>query len=103
MNATVDNNISLEDHLSDIYPSNFNGVFATSSIGFDIGKIGGDCTAYQLGSEWTPAVTKGPWTCSWGGGGLDAGANYMIGKSTLVKVKWEKCNECEPIDTPFKK
>lgn len=101
-NATVDSNISLEDHLSDIYPANFNGLFATSGAGFDLGPLGGDCTAYQLGSEWTPAVTRGPFSCSWGGGGLDAGANFMVGKSTLVKVKWESCNDCEPIDTPFK-
>lgn len=101
VNATADN-LTLEDHLPDILPQNFNGLFATLGAGFTAFNWGAGCTGYQLGSEWTPAVTKGVVPCSLGGAGLDAGANIMAGKSTLVGLKWSKCNECEPIDTPFK-
>jgi hypothetical protein len=91
-------NVTLEDHLPDIAPSNFNGLFGT--LGFSVG-VGG-CTGYQIGSEWTPAVTKNPASCSWGVNGVDLGGGIQIGKSTLVGLKWEKCSDCGPVDTPFK-
>lgn len=100
--SSTSGNVSFEDHLPDIYPSNFNGLFGTVGLGLEVGNLGGGCTGYQIGSEWTPAVTQGPVSCTWGGGGFNAGGNIMAGKSTLVgNVKWKKCNHCEPIDTPF--
>lgn len=91
-------NVTLEDHLPDIFPSNFNGLFGT--LGFSAG-VGG-CTGYQIGDEWTPAVTKNPASCSLGVSGVDLGGGIQIGKSTLVGLKWEKCSDCGPVDTPFK-
>ncbi|RBJ70217.1 hypothetical protein BRN90_02580 [Xanthomonas oryzae pv. oryzae] len=56
---------------------------------------------YQMGSEWTPAVSKNGTSCSLGGGGLDAGIGLQWGKSELVGLKWLKCDECSPVETPF--
>lgn len=99
-NATA-GGISLEDHLPDIHPENFNGLFFTYGAGLNAGPVGYGCNAYQIGSEWTPAVT-GLLDCGGGGVGVDASANILLGKSKLVKVIWSDCNECSPIDTPFK-
>lgn len=102
INGTLDN-VSLEDHLSDIYPQNFNGLFGVLSGGVVGGhNFGASCNFFQLGSEWTPAVT--PWSrgCSLGGTGVDLSATYGFGTSELVGVRWSGCNDCGPIDTPFK-
>ncbi|MEA9826060.1 hypothetical protein VDF98_21965, partial [Xanthomonas campestris pv. raphani] len=64
------------------------------------GQVSG-CNAYQMGSEWTPAVSKNGTSCSLGGGGLDAGIGLQWGKSELVGLKWLKCDECSPVETPF--
>lgn len=98
-NATA-GGISLEDHLPDIHPENFNVLFFTYGAGFNAGSVGYGCNAYQIGSEWTPAVT-GRVDCSGGGAGANASANILLGKSKLMKVLWSDCNECSPIDTPF--
>jgi RHS repeat-associated protein len=94
--------ITLEDHLPDITPGNFNGLFGTGGGGLNFFNQGGGCSGYQIGDQWTPALTKGPFSCGMGGRGLDLGANIMVGRSTLVGLKWEKCDECEPVDTPFR-
>ncbi len=100
INMTADN-VTLEDHLPEILPANFNGLFHTLGVSLNALNWGAGCTGYQLGSHWTPAVTRGVVPCTTGGAGLDLGANYLVGQSTLVRVKWSQCDECEPIDTPF--
>lgn len=102
INGTQDN-VSLEDHLSDIYPRNFNGLFGVLSGGAVAGRnFGASCNFFQLGSEWTPAVT--PWSrgCSLGGAGVGLGVTLGFGSSELAGVRWSGCSDCGPIDTPFK-
>lgn len=91
----------MEDYLPEIRPSNFNGLFVAASAGLELGGLGAGCAAYQIGSEWTPAVTKPGERCGFGGGGLDLGAGLMFGKSTLVGLTWAKCDTCDAIDSPF--
>ncbi|GHE30767.1 type IV secretion protein Rhs [Vulcaniibacterium thermophilum] len=92
--------MTLEDYLPDIYPENFNGLFGTYGAGISIGPWGYGCNAFQLGSHWTPAVSR-LLDCGAGGAGLDVSASLLIGKSQLVKVIWSTCNECEPVKTPL--
>ncbi|NHF64213.1 RHS repeat protein [Xanthomonas hortorum] len=94
-------NVTLEDQLPDIVPSNLVGLFFMENAGVSVGGFGGGCNAYQMGSEWTPAVSKNGTSCSLGGGGLDAGIGLQWGKSELVGLKWLKCDECSPVETPF--
>ncbi|WP_253276152.1 RHS repeat-associated core domain-containing protein [Xanthomonas campestris] len=94
-------NVTLEDQLPDIVPSNLVGLFFMENAGISVGGFGGGCNAYQMGSEWTPAVSKNGTSCSLGGGGLDAGIGLQWGKSELVGLKWLKCDECSPVETPF--
>lgn len=91
--------VTFEDHLPDISISNFNGLFFT----WGISAFVGNCTGYQIGSEWTPAVTKNPVACQWGIG-IDAGAQIQLGKSWVVpnSVRETSCTECEAIDSPLK-
>ncbi len=99
VNATA-GSVSLEDHLQDIYPLNMNGMFFTMGGGINVLGTGAGCTVYQLGSGFTPAMTKWRNACSLGGAGLDASANFMLGSGEVVGVvKWESCDECEPIES----
>ncbi|UUF78796.1 hypothetical protein [Xanthomonas oryzae] len=94
-------NVTLEDQLPDIVPSNLVGLFFMENAGVSVAGVGGGCNAYQMGSEWTPAVSKNGTSCSLGGGGLDAGIGLQWGKSELVGLRWLKCDECSPVETPF--
>lgn len=102
-NATT-TSVYLEDGLSDIYPQNFNGLFVAASGGVVAGQnFGASCTMFQIGSEWTPAVT--PWSraCSLGGvAGFDISAKFGVGVSKLSGVSWSGCSDCGPIDTSSK-
>ncbi|MBA3487731.1 MAG: RHS repeat-associated core domain-containing protein, partial [Lysobacter sp.] len=93
--------LTLEDHLPDIHPENLTGLFGAVGAGGNAVNTGYGCNGYQIGSHWTPAVTNGLINCSGGGAGFDASANLLVGRSTLVRVKWEKCDECGYVDTPF--
>ncbi|AZR32999.1 RHS repeat protein [Xanthomonas vasicola] len=94
--------VTLEDQLPNIVPSNLVGLFFMENAGVSLG-FGGGCNAYQMGSEWTPAVSKNGTSCSLGGsgGGLDAGVGLQWGKSELVGLKWFKCDECSAVETRF--
>jgi len=92
--------VTLQDYLPEISPKNFNGLFYTHGIGVNAGPVGYGCNGYQIGSQWTPAVTKMV-DCG-GGEGADASANLLLGQSELVRVIWSDCDECDPVDTPFK-
>lgn len=94
-------NVTLEDQLPDIVPSNLVGLFFMENAGVSVAGFGGGCNAYQMGSEWTPAVSKNGTSCSPGGSGLDAGIGLQWGKSEFVGLKWLKCDECSPVETPF--
>lgn len=94
--------VVIDDHLPGIHPSNLEGQFGTVGGGLVAGRLGIGCTGYQMGSELSPGVTPGVVPCSSGGKGLDVSASIMWGKSKLVDVKWEKCNSCEAVNSPFK-
>lgn len=93
--------VSLEDYLPDIHPSNMNGMFFQMGFGVSVLGTGAGCYGYQLGSGFTPAMTKWSNMCGFGGAGLDASASMMWGSGEVVSVKWEKCDECEPVDSRF--
>ena len=93
--------VSLEDYLPDIYPGNMNGMFFQMGFGVSALGTGAGCYGYQLGSGFTPAMTKWSNMCGFGGAGLDASASMMWGAGEVVSVKWEKCDECESVDSRF--
>jgi hypothetical protein len=93
--------VSLEDYLPDIHPSNMNGMFFQMGFGVSVLGTGAGCYGYQLGSGFTPAMTKWSNMCGFGGAGLDASASMMWGSGEVVRVKWEACDECEPVDSRF--
>lgn len=74
-----------------------------SAPGFGVSALGtgAGCYGYQLGSGFTPAMTKWSNMCGFGGAGLDASASMMWSAGEVVSVKWEKCDECKPIDSRF--
>ena len=95
--------ITLKDYLPSIRPENFNGLFFTMGAGFQFFGVGISCGGMQFGNHWTPAVTVGPMSCDTAGMGIDIGAGAIIGSSRLIgQPMWESCNDCSPVDTPFR-
>lgn len=95
-------NVTLQDYLPDISIENLNGLFVTYGAGLTAGSASYSCNAYQIGSQWTPAVT--PWSkaCGPDAEGFEAGGSALWGRSRVTSSSFEKCDECEPVISPWK-
>lgn len=93
--------VTFEDYLPDIHISNFNGLFVAYGAGVTLGPLSASCNAYQLGSEWTPAVTPWSTACGTESAGLEFGGSMLWGQSKVIKKRVEPCDGCEPVNSKF--
>ena len=105
--GAVLSDVLLDDHLPDIYPENLTGLFFNAGAGITFGEWSAECGVSEMGGEFNilgvPATTPFHFRdmCSGKNIGYAAGISALLGKSKLLKVKWEPCDRCDYVDTPF--
>ena len=80
--------IGFDDHLDYISPSSFSGFAMDVGIGAAIGSLGLEANRTRLGRAFSTGVGKHQT------GGLNVGAELVVGSSTVTDTKIETCDEC---------